>query len=110
MEFLEEGRWDYTEKNDLFYFFHEKGINHVTVNTNINYRKSAFAGQVLRIETKVIRRGNKSVTMEQKVFLKDSDTLIADAEIKNVFINDKKGNVIVIDEDIMNFWSDLKQV
>jgi thioesterase III len=104
LEFLEEGRWAYSEKNNLIHLFHKKGISHVTVNININYRKSAFVGQVLRIETAVVRKGRKSVTMQQKILLNDTDTLIADAEVTNVFLNVNTGKVIPVNKELINLW------
>lgn len=94
LEFLEEGRWHYSEKNNLISIFHQKGISHVTVNININYKRSAVVGEVLRIETSVIRKNRKSVTMLQQVFLNDTDILIADAQVTNVFLHIKSGNVM----------------
>ncbi len=110
LEFLEDGRWEYSEKNDLIKNFHKKGISHVAVNININYRKSSFQGQVLKIETSVIKKGRSSVTMLQKVFLNSTDTLIADAEVTNVFIDAKTGNLISIDEELMSVWPDLAEI
>lgn len=110
IEFLEEGRWDYSEKNNLIDVFHKKGISHVTVNTNINYRKSAFVGQVLCVETDVLAKREKSITMQQNVFLKDSQTLIADAAVTNVFLNMKTGEVIPINKDFMLMWPGLSEV
>ena len=104
LEFLEEGRWAYSEKNNLIHLFHKNGISHVTVNININYRKSAFVGQVLRIETAVVRKGRKSVTMQQKILLNDTDTLIADAEVTNVFLNVNTGKVITVNKELINLW------
>ena len=43
LEFLEEGRWTYSEENGLVEMYEKQGIVHVAVNININYRKSAFA-------------------------------------------------------------------
>ena len=107
LEFLEEGRWHYSEKNNLISLFHQKGISHVTVNININYKRSAVVGEVLRIETSVIRKKRKSVTMLQQVFLNDTDTLIADAQVTNVFLNIKNGDVMPINEELIRLWPDI---
>jgi len=110
LEFLEEGRWHYSEKNDLVDTFHERGITHVTVNININYRRSALVGQVLSIETGVAGRGRKSVTMAQKIFLRGSDTLIADAEVTNVLLDMHTGKTLSINTATIDFWPDLAAV
>ena len=107
LEFLEEGRWHYSEKNNLISIFHQKGISHVTVNININYKRSAVVGEVLRIETSVIRKNRKSVTMLQQVFLNDTDILIADAHVTNVFLHIKSGNVMRINEELNSLLPDI---
>ena len=107
LEFLEEGRWHYSEKNNLIGLFHQKGISHVTVNININYKRSAVVGEVLRIETSVIRKNRKSVTMLQQVFLNDTDILIADAQVTNVFLHIKSGNVMRINEELNALLPDI---
>lgn len=109
LEFLEEGRWDYTEKNNLIAAFHEKGIGHVTVNININYRKSAFVGQVLRVETALFARSEKSITMQQKVFLKGTEALIADATVTNVYSDQKTGEVLSINKELTRIWPGLSE-
>jgi thioesterase-3 len=107
LEFLEEGRWHYSEKNNLISIFHQKGISHVTVNININYKRSAVVGEILRIETSVIKKNRKSVTMLQQVFLNDTDTLIADAQVTNVFLNTSSGKVVPINEELIRLWPDI---
>ena len=107
LEFLEEGRWHYSEKNNLISIFHQKGISHVTVNININYKRSAVVGEIIRIETSVIKKNRKSVTMLQQVFLNDTDTLIADAQVTNVFLNINSGNVMPINEELIRLWPDI---
>ncbi len=107
LEFLEEGRWGYLEQNNLIKKFHAKGIGHAVVNININYRKSAFLGQSLRIETDLLRKGRASITIQQKLFLGNTDTLIADAEVSNVFLNPNTGKAIPMDKEFINLWPDL---
>jgi thioesterase III len=109
LEFLEEGRWTYSEENNLITMYKEKGIGHVAVNININYRKSATEGDILSVETKVKERSDRSVTMGQKVFLKDSGTLIADATVTNVFLDAKTGQIITT-EELADFWADLSDL
>ena len=106
LEFLEEGRWTYSEENGLVEIYEKQGIGHVAVNININYRKSAVAGDILIIETDVSKKSEKSVTMQQKVFLEDSKTLIADAAVTNVFLDVKTGNVLTTAE-LSCFWGEL---
>ena len=106
LEFLEEGRWTYSEKNNLIEMYEINGISHVAVNININYRKSATAGDLLMVETDVKQRSKKSVTMEQKIFLKSTGALIADATVTNVFL-DSKTKEIITTEELSRFWGEL---
>ena len=106
LEFLEEGRWTYSEKNNLIEMYERNGISHVAVNININDRKSATAGDLLMVETDVKQRSKKSVTMEQKIFLKSTGALIADATVTNVFL-DSKTKEIITTEELSRFWGEL---
>ncbi len=45
--------------------------------------------------------------MFQKTFLKDTDILVADAEVTNVFIDMNTGKVVPIDNEIISLWPDL---
>ncbi|MCP3950974.1 MAG: acyl-CoA thioesterase [Desulfobacterales bacterium] len=107
LEFLEEGRWHYSEKNGLIDAFHKQGISHVTVNININFRRSVLIGQVLRIETGVGGKGRKSFTMAQKILLGGSDALIADAVVTNVLLDMHTGKPLPISAATVGFWPDL---
>ncbi len=109
LEFLEEGRWTYSEENGLVEIYEKQKIGHVAVNININYRKGAVAGDILSIETDVNQKSQKSVTMHQKVFKKGIKTLIADAAVTNVFLDEKTGKVITT-EELSCFWTDLSNV
>ena len=97
LEFMEEGRWLYFEEKNLFHSFHEKGIIHAVVNININYKKSAKVGDVLIIVTDLLKTGRSSFTMFQKIFLKDTDILVVDAVVTNVFIDMNTGKVVPVD-------------
>jgi thioesterase III len=106
LEFLEEGRWLYSENNKLIDVYEKNGISHVAVNININYRKSAKAGDLLLIETDVKEKSKRSVTMQQKVFVKRTGELIADATVTNVFLDAETGAIITTDA-LSVFWPDL---
>lgn len=62
LEFLEEGRWSYSENNGLLEVFEEQKITHAAANININYRKSAQDRDLLMIETQLGAKGDKSIT------------------------------------------------
>ena len=111
LEFFEEGSWDYLEKNpnvgELMKSLAEKGIIHVVVNINCNYRKAAVAGDVLRIETELGRTTNRSFTWLKKVFNGNSDKPVVDAEITCVFLDAVTGEVVPISEEMKSAWPEL---
>jgi len=45
--------------------------------------------------------------MFQRIFLKDTNTLVADAEVTNVFIDMNAGKVGPVDNEIISLWPDL---
>ncbi len=104
LEFLEEARWHYCEENNLIEGFHQKGIFHVTANININYKRSAVVGDILRIETLVENSDRKSITMRQQIFFYESNKLIVDAQVTNVFIDLKTQRVVPINNDLIQLW------
>ena len=111
LEFFEEGSWDYLEKNPhvgkLLKSLERKGIIHVVVNINCNYRHSAVAGDVLRIETELCRSTNRSFTWLKKVFNDHSDILVVDAEITCACIDTVSGKVVPISEEMQSAWPEL---
>ena len=104
LEFLEEARWHYCEENNLIDGFHQKGIFHVTANINISYKRSAVVGDILRIETSVQDSNRKSIIMNQQIFLGESNRLIVDAQVTNVFLDQKTQRVVLINDDLIQFW------
>ena len=111
LEFFEEGSWDFLEKypnvGELMESLAKKGIIHVVVNINCNYRNAAVAGDVLRVETELCRSTNRSFTWLKRVFNDNSDILVVDAEITCVFIDSATGKVVPISEEMQSAWPEL---
>ncbi|WP_269531181.1 thioesterase family protein [Chitinimonas sp. BJYL2] len=98
LEFLEEARWGLTETHGSIQAFSEAGLAFVIVNININYRRAALMGEVLVIETALKKLGSRSGVIHQRVMLKGSDTVIADADVTFVLFDTAKGTAISMDE------------
>ena len=84
LEFLEEGRWDYFDRHQFIQLFEAQDLAFVVANINISYRRPAYAGEVIRISTRMEKIGNKSAQMVQEVRLLENGeatTLIADAVV-----------------------------
>jgi thioesterase-3 len=105
LEIMEEARWLYCYENNLMEAFHQKGIIHVIVNINIDYKDSVRFGDMITIETEVFGVTEKSVIFRQ-VVSRDAQRLVV-ADITNVFM--RKGNHSVMKVvELKAFWEELK--
>ena len=113
LEFFEESSWDFLEKNphvgEMFASLIKKGIIHVVVNINCNFKSSAIVGDLLRIETKLMRSTNRSYTWSKEIFNNETDKLVVDAEVTCVFINSASGEVVPINENMKSIWLGLAE-
>ena len=85
----------------------QKGIIHVVVNINCNYRKAAVVGDVLRVETELGRSTNRSFTWLKRVINNKPGILVVDAEITCVLIDSVSGEVVPISEEMRSAWPEL---
>ncbi len=108
LEFLEEGRWQYCEKNNLIEdLFHAKGIIHVVKEITIKYLKPATAGDILHVVTKVQSCDDKNINIAQTIFLKDTGIKIAHAIVTNTLFCLKTNTPRLVDQDTLAVWKDL---
>ena len=113
LEFFEESSWDFLEKNphveEMFDSLIRKGIIHVTVNINCNFKSSAVVGDQLRVETELLRSTDRSYTWSKKIFNNEADKLVVDAEITCVFIDSASGAVVPISDEMKAVWPELEE-
>ncbi|UKS26374.1 acyl-CoA thioesterase [Paenibacillus sp. HWE-109] len=84
LEYLEWGREEWYEQAELFYdTFGEMGIQTVTVNININYKKECKQGDYLTITCRPEQIGRSSYVLKQEIINKQGD-LCADALVTSV--------------------------
>ena len=100
LEFLEEARWSFLESKGNIDYLHERGYTFALVNINISYRRPACMGEVLRIATSVKAIGTRSCVMHQLVTLKDTDTVIADADVTFVLVDIRTEKAAVLEGDL----------
>jgi thioesterase III len=87
LEYLEWGREEWYEQGGLHYdTFLAFGVQTVTVNININYRKECRQGDQLTIRTSPKSFGNKSYTLQQIITNQHGET-VADATVTSVCID-----------------------
>ncbi|WP_323666952.1 YbgC/FadM family acyl-CoA thioesterase [Pectobacterium punjabense] len=87
LEFLEEARWQWLETLPAFGWMHSNNIAFVVVNININYRKPAVLGDVLRIDSELLQINTKSGVISQKIARVSDDSDVADATLTFVCID-----------------------
>ncbi len=108
LEFLEEARWDMFEQSIDRKAWHKKGRGLSVVNININYRHPAQMGDRLEIQTRLVRIGNKSVTLHQTIILEGTENTVVDAAVTFVVINMQTGKAEEICGDILDEIKKLK--
>ncbi|MEN5016502.1 YbgC/FadM family acyl-CoA thioesterase [Erwinia sp. Eh17-17] len=100
LEFLEEARWAWLEQHEAFHWMNQHGLAFVVVNININYRRPAVMGDVLIIDSEVIRLGGKSGVMGQKVSLESDGSEVADALLTFVCIDLDSKKALPLDGEL----------
>lgn len=87
LEFLEEARWEVFDKTFRGGFLEERNLSFVLVNVNISYRHAAFLHDELRVDTYLKKLGSRSVTVNQQVMNDKTGTLVADADVTFVLVD-----------------------
>ncbi|MDS4028256.1 MAG: thioesterase family protein [Candidatus Contendobacter sp.] len=87
LEFLEEARWSFLEVTNNLTILDQYGYAFAVVNININYRRAAYMGEILRVVTSMKSIGTRRCVMHQAITLKDTDTVIADADVTFVIVD-----------------------
>lgn len=100
LEFLEEARWSLFEKHIDFEEWKGNGTSFFVVNVNISYRRPAFLGETIEIQSGITGFTTRTCTLSQKIFLKGTGTVIADAEVTFV-ITDSSGKPARIKGDLL---------
>ncbi|WP_341503773.1 thioesterase family protein [Gallaecimonas sp. GXIMD4217] len=100
LEFLEEARWAMLEDRGELAWFQERGLAFVIVNININYRAAATMGQTLVIDTWLSKVGERSGVFSQEIRLQGTETVVADAAITFVCLDQKTGKPVPLEGEL----------
>jgi len=100
LEFLEEARWDGLEKSAGFQWMTANNIAFIVVNININYRRPAVLGDVLRIDSSLQQLSGKSGVLSQVVTLEPEGQVVADALLTFVCIDLKTQKAVSIEGEL----------
>ncbi len=87
LELMEEARWRYIDRTNFTALLKKNNWGFAVVNVNINYKRGAYIDEILTIGVKVERMGNSSMTVKQHILLKDTETLVADADVTFVVLD-----------------------
>ena len=100
LEFLEEARWSFLEVTNNLTILDQYGYAFAVVNININYRRAAYMGEILRITTSMKSIGARRCVMHQLITLKDSDTVIADADVTFVIVDTQAEKAVRLEGEL----------
>ena len=100
LEFLEEARWEWLDGEPAAQWMAENQIAFIVVNININYRRPAVLGDLLRIDNQLLRFNGKSGVMKQMVTLEPDSIAVADAELTFVCIDLRNQKALPIDGEL----------
>lgn len=99
LEFLEEGRWTLLETHLDLADWMKSGLSFFVVNINISYKKSVELGNTIVVDSCLLKFGTKSATLRQKILLKGTDIVCAEADITFV-IADALGKALPMEGDV----------
>ena len=102
LRYFERAREHLLGLDALVKLYKEQGIGFVVYTANLTYKKGAEFGDSLQIKTTVTRSSDYRLLFDQRAFLEKEQTLLVQANIELVCVNDKKQLVklpqIVLDE------------
>jgi len=103
VEFLEWGRCDEIEKHGVdLWGMVKRGLGFAVVNLNIDYRKEAFAGDILCIETNFRKIRNKKIGFIDQVITKQgSAEIVCKAEVTFLIFDIEKHKSITMPAEIL---------
>ena len=103
VEFLEWGRCDEIEKHGVdLWGMVKNGLGFAVVNLNIDYRKEAFAGDILCIETVFRKIRNRKIGfIDQVITKKGSDEIVCKAEVTFLIFDIEKHKSITMPDEIL---------
>jgi thioesterase-3 len=105
LEFLEEARWQWVEEKADLGGLLERGMGFSVVNININYRRPAYLGEILEIESGIKVLGNRSGIVRQVVTLLGTDTVVADADVTFVIVSRETGKALPLAGELRELFA-----
>ncbi len=102
LEFLEEARWAAFEKTVDLQELARGGYAFTVVNINISYRRPALMNDVICVESEITKWGRRSAVIHQVVKQKETDTVLADADVTFVMVDTAKQKTAILEGEILD--------
>jgi thioesterase-3 len=106
LEFLETARWEWLDNQSGFKWMSQNKIAFIVVNININYRKPAVLGDLLRIDSSLQQLNGRSGVIEQVVTC-EGDT-VADATLTFVCIDLRTQKTLPLEGELLERLRELE--
>lgn len=106
LEFLESARWEWLDNKSGFKWMSANNIAFIVVNININYRKPATLGDVLRIDSSLQQLNGRSGVIEQ-VITREGD-IVADATLTFVCIDLRTQKALPLEDELLERLRELE--
>lgn len=106
LEFLETARWEWLDNKSGFKWMSANNIAFIVVNININYRKPATLGNVLRIDSSLQQLNTRSGVIEQ-VVTHEGD-IVADATLTFVCIDLRTQKALTLEGELLEKLRELE--
>ncbi|WP_161985766.1 YbgC/FadM family acyl-CoA thioesterase [Ewingella americana] len=106
LEFLESARWEWLDNKSGFKWMSANNIAFIVVNININYRKPATLGDVLRIDSSLQQLNGRSGVIEQ-VITREGD-IVADATLTFVCIDLRTQKALPLEGELLERLRELE--
>ena len=107
LELMEEARWVMFEEYFDFEEWRKNGWSFFVVRIDISYRHPAVLGDIIEIQSGITKIGRKSATLNQRIFLIGTPTVITDADVMFV-IADPSGKAVRLEGDVLGTLQNLQ--
>lgn len=105
LEYMEWGRFDWIIQSGLtLEELKRREIMPVVVNINVNYRKEVRMGEVIKVVSKPLRLGSKSMVVRHELY-NGKDQLVCDADVTMVMINTRERKSTDLPQEIIDAFA-----
>lgn len=107
LEFLEDARWGLMESNGSLDWFMQHGYALVVSRVDIRYLRPAGMGEMLKIETRLVKLLQRSGVIVQRISKAETGKLVAEAEITIAVLHPDKAGALPMTGEIAAHFAPL---